>query len=46
MLFFSKVQYARHWGNKIDFIMDKASETNKITYTHVYPNDIRVGFGL
>lgn len=40
------MQYARHWGKGIDFIMDKASEKNKVIYAKVYPSDIRVGFGL
>lgn len=40
------MQYARHWRNEIDFIMDKASEMNKITYTEVYPSDIRAGLKL
>lgn len=40
------MQYAIYLGNGIDFIMDKASEQNKMTYTKVYPSDIRVGLGL
>lgn len=40
------MQYARHWGNEIDFITDKVSEMNKTTYTEAYPSDIRVELGL
>jgi len=40
------MQYAGHWGNEIDSLMDKVSEMNKITHTKMYPSDIRVGLGL
>lgn len=36
------MQWARHCVNGIDFIMDKASEKNKIIYTKVYSSDMRV----